>query len=58
MPKHPIDTLYRRPGFMIRRAHQISQSVFTEECARLDITATQFGVLSVLPNARDWQAKA
>jgi DNA-binding MarR family transcriptional regulator len=40
-----------RPGFLIRRAHQISQSVFIEECAGLDITATQFGVLSVLSRA-------
>jgi DNA-binding MarR family transcriptional regulator len=40
-----------RPGFLIRRAHQISQSVFIEECASLDITATQFGVLSVLARA-------
>jgi DNA-binding MarR family transcriptional regulator len=40
-----------RPGFLIRRAHQISQSVFIEECSGLDITATQFGVLSVLSRA-------
>ena len=40
-----------RPGFLIRRAHQISQSVFIEECASLDITSTQFGVLSVLARA-------
>jgi DNA-binding MarR family transcriptional regulator len=40
-----------RPGFLIRRAHQISQSVFIEECSSLDITATQFGVLSVLSRA-------
>jgi DNA-binding MarR family transcriptional regulator len=48
---NPLDGLEDRPGFLIRRAHQISQSVFTEECARLDITATQFGVLSVLARA-------
>lgn len=40
-----------RPGFLIRRAHQISQAVFIEECTRLDMTATQFGVLSVLMRA-------
>lgn len=48
---NPLDGLEDRPGFLIRRAHQISQSVFIEECARLDITATQFGVLSVLARA-------
>jgi hypothetical protein len=31
-----------------RRAKQISQYVFVEECARLSITATQFDVLWVL----------
>ena len=40
-----------RPGFLIRRAHQISQAVFIQECESLDITATQFGVLSVLMRA-------
>ena len=40
-----------RPGFLIRRAHQISQSIFIEECSGLDITSTQFGVLSVLARA-------
>jgi DNA-binding MarR family transcriptional regulator len=43
-----IEGLDDRPGFLIRRAHQISQSVFVEECESLDITATQFGVMSVL----------
>ena len=47
----PLEGLEDRPGFLIRRAHQISQSVFIEECAALDITATQFGVLSVLARA-------
>src|SRR5947207_8667143 len=30
-PKHPLDQLYRRPGFMIRRAHQIAVSLRSEE---------------------------
>lgn len=40
--------LYRRPGFLIRRAHQVSTAIFTEECGRFDITQTQFGMLFVL----------
>ncbi|HEX5507653.1 MAG TPA: MarR family transcriptional regulator [Pseudolabrys sp.] len=48
---NPLRGLEDRPGFLIRRAHQISQSVFIEECAKLDITATQFGVLWVLARA-------
>jgi len=48
---NPLEGLDDRPGFLIRRAHQISQSIFIEECAHLDITSTQFGVLSVLARA-------
>lgn len=40
--------LYRRPGFLLRRAHQISSALFMEEVAALGITTTQFGVLTVL----------
>jgi DNA-binding MarR family transcriptional regulator len=43
-----MEGLDDRPGFLIRRAHQISQAVFIEECESLDITATQFGIMSVL----------
>jgi DNA-binding MarR family transcriptional regulator len=47
----PLEGLGDRPGFLIRRAHQISQSIFIEECSRLDITSTQFGVLWILGRA-------
>ena len=47
-PKHPLDKLYRRPGFMIRRAHQISVSIFLEETGALGITNRQYGILLVL----------
>jgi MarR family transcriptional regulator, lower aerobic nicotinate degradation pathway regulator len=47
----PLKGLADRPGFLIRRAHQISQSVFIEECSELDITSTQFGILWVLDRA-------
>src|SRR2546423_3348983 len=47
-PKHPLDQLYRRPGFMIRRAHQISVSLFLEETGALGITNRQYGILLVL----------
>ncbi|WP_158595832.1 MarR family winged helix-turn-helix transcriptional regulator [Oleomonas cavernae] len=43
-----LDELYRRPGFLIRRAHQIAVSIFTQECAAYDITATQYGVMFAL----------
>ena len=40
--------LYRRPGFMIRRAHQIAVSLFLEETGALRITTTQYGILFIL----------
>jgi DNA-binding MarR family transcriptional regulator len=43
-----VDRLYRRPGFMLRRAHQIAVSVFMGATAELKITTTQYGVLFLL----------
>jgi DNA-binding MarR family transcriptional regulator len=40
--------LYARPGFLLRRAHQISAAVFEDECKGLGLTPAQFGVLTVL----------
>jgi DNA-binding MarR family transcriptional regulator len=48
LPKSPLDELYRRPGFMIRRAHQIAVSLFLEETGKLGITNRQYGILLVL----------
>jgi DNA-binding MarR family transcriptional regulator len=40
--------LYARPGFLLRRAHQISAAVFEDACKELALTPAQFGVLTVL----------
>ena len=40
--------LYARPGFLLRRAHQISTAVFEAECRGVGLTPAQFGVLTVL----------
>ena len=40
--------LYRRPGFVIRRAHQIVLALFDEAAAGLGITTTQYSVLHAL----------
>jgi DNA-binding MarR family transcriptional regulator len=45
---NPLTALYRRPGFMLRRAHQIAVSLFLEETGELNITTTQFGILHLL----------
>ena len=43
-----IEQLYRRPGFLIRRAHQIAVSIFMEETGELGITNRQYGILFAL----------
>ncbi|KQT10219.1 MarR family winged helix-turn-helix transcriptional regulator [Ramlibacter sp. Leaf400] len=43
-----LSRLYARPGFLLRRAHQISAAVFEDECRDLQLTPAQFGVLTVL----------
>ena len=49
-PKVPasLSRLYARPGFLLRRAHQISAAVFEDACKDLGLTPAQFGVLTVL----------
>jgi len=44
----PVSALYQRPGFMLRRAHQIAVSIFLDSTADLRVTTTQFGVLVLL----------
>jgi len=50
-PRNPLDALYHRPGFMLRRAHQIAVSLFLEETGDLRITTTQFGILHQIGRA-------
>jgi DNA-binding MarR family transcriptional regulator len=37
-----------RPGFLIRRLHQIHLALFAEECGRFGVTPVQFSLLSVV----------
>jgi MarR family transcriptional regulator, lower aerobic nicotinate degradation pathway regulator len=43
-----LQDLYSRPGFLLRRAHQISVAVFLEEARALGVTTSQYGALFVL----------
>jgi len=43
-----LASLYGRPAFLIRRAHQIATAVFAEACAELDLTPSQYSALFVL----------
>jgi DNA-binding MarR family transcriptional regulator len=42
--------VWKRPGFLIRRLHQISVAIFISECTATEreITAVQWGVLSII----------
>lgn len=40
--------LWSRPGFLVRRLHQIHSAIFLQECATFGITAVQYGLLSAL----------
>jgi DNA-binding MarR family transcriptional regulator len=48
VPESALQELYRRPGFMIRRCHQIAVAIFADECRAFDLTTTQYGILYVL----------
>jgi DNA-binding MarR family transcriptional regulator len=40
-------SLRARPGFLVRRLHQIGVAIFTDEMAELEITPVQFGAMSI-----------
>jgi DNA-binding MarR family transcriptional regulator len=40
-----MKALYARPGFLLRRGHQIAVSIFMEECAKVGLTPPQHSVL-------------
>jgi DNA-binding MarR family transcriptional regulator len=40
--------LWRRPGYLIRRLHQVHYAIFFEECTSFGITPVQYGLLTVL----------
>lgn len=40
--------LWARPGYLVRRLHQIHYALFFEECGAFEITPVQYGVLTAL----------
>jgi DNA-binding MarR family transcriptional regulator len=42
-----IRVLARRPGFLIRRLHQIHLALFAEECGAFGVTPVQYSILTV-----------
>jgi len=48
MSKKTSFPLAARPGFLIRRLHQIHLSLFAAECAPFDVTPVQYSILSAV----------
>jgi DNA-binding MarR family transcriptional regulator len=48
----PFADLWERPGYLVRRLHQIHLGLFAEECGEFDITPIQFGLLTILTSGK------
>ena len=48
MSKQRSFALEARPGFLIRRLHQIHLSLFAEECAPFNVTPVQYSILTAV----------
>lgn len=48
MVDRPLDDMYRRPGFLLKRCHQVAMALFIEECREFGLTPQQFGTLRAL----------
>ncbi|MDR2689078.1 MAG: MarR family transcriptional regulator [Azoarcus sp.] len=46
--KRRLRSLYTRPGFLLRRAHQISAAIFENQTADIELTPGLFSILTVL----------
>lgn len=44
----PERQLPQRPGFLIRRLHQIHLALFAEECAAFEVTPVQYSIMTVV----------
>jgi DNA-binding MarR family transcriptional regulator len=40
--------LWARPGYLVRRLHQIAVAIFLEEMSELDLTPVQFGAMTII----------
>lgn len=49
----PVGSLADRPGFLVRRLHQIHLALFAEECLPFGVTPVQYSIMSVLRHQPD-----
>jgi MarR family transcriptional regulator, lower aerobic nicotinate degradation pathway regulator len=47
-PLRGLVSLRARPGFLVRRLHQIGMAIFTDEMADLELTPVQYGAMSIV----------
>jgi len=45
--------LWKRPGYLVRRLHQVHYALFFEECDSFGITPVQYGLLTILSTNPD-----
>jgi DNA-binding MarR family transcriptional regulator len=51
-PRERLEEFYWRPGFLLRRAHQLAVGIFEAECSVPGLTAPQYAALTVLASAK------
>jgi DNA-binding MarR family transcriptional regulator len=42
------NVIWKRPGFLVRRLHQIHMAIFLKECAAEQVTPVQWGILTIV----------
>lgn len=50
VPPRTLEDMYQEPGFLLRRAHQLSTAAFVMEAGAVDITPLQFITLLAISN--------
>lgn len=48
MAPSSLQDMYRRPGFLLKRCHQVSMAIFLDECREFNLTQSQYGCLRAL----------
>jgi len=48
MASYSLQDMYRRPGFLLKRCHQVSMAIFLDECREFSLTQSQYGCLRAL----------
>lgn len=43
-----LQNVYRRPGFLLKRCHQVTAALFLNHCRDFGVTASQYGALRAL----------